>query len=506
MQSPNPPLGLAYIAASLKEADLPYQVIDATGEGLDSIVPYPGRSDFRVQGLSVEEICEAAPSETTVFGLHCNFSHLWPITNVIAKRLRETFPNALIILGGEHGTALYEFVLKSSPFDVVVMGEGDETIINLVQAHEQGRDFTEVQGISFVRDGSVVLNGLSKRIRNIDKIPIPDWDNFPIMEYINRHQINGINLGRSMPILGTRGCPYKCTFCSNVDMWTQRYVRRDPKVLVDEMEIYIKKYNVSNFDFQDATALVSRKWTADLCNEILDRKLDITWQLPSGTRSETFDEDLAQLLYRAGCRALSFAPESGAEEILIAVHKQVNLRDMLERMRVATKVGLKLSCFIVIGFPTETKATLKKTLKLIRTMALVGVHDVAVSKFVPYPGSPLFNELYKADKIKLDDEFFISPMDFYNSNAASQSEEISPSKLYRTMLWMFLNFYIISFVTHPFRTAKTIFNAVFFKKEGTRYAKWLVDYIYTKRKWRRATISAASEKSNFSEPLTSAQK
>lgn len=490
MQSPNPPLGLAYIAASLKESELSYHVIDATGEGLVSIRPYPGRSDFRIQGLNAEEILGMAPKKTTIFGLHCNFSHLWPMTNVIANRLRESFPNALMVLGGEHGSALYEYVLNNSPFDVVVLGEGEETIVNLIRAHEEGSDLSKVRGIAYKSNGEVICTGLSERIRAVNHIPLPDWDSFPIEEYIERHQSNGINLGRSMPILGTRGCPYKCTFCSNEEMWTQRYVRRDPKLIADEMELYIKKYNVSNFDFQDATALVSRNWTAGVCNEILDRGLSITWQLPSGTRSETFDEELAQSLYRSGCRALSFAPESGAEEILVSVNKQVNLKDMLKQMRSATKAGLKLSCFIVIGFPNETRETLKKTMKLIRTMAMIGVHDVAVSKFVPYPGSPLFKQIHKANKIKLGDDFFISPMDFYTDKAQSQSEEISPSELYKTMLWMFLNFYIISFVTHPFRTAKAVFDALFFKKESTRYAKWIVDYFYTKRKWRQATSPA----------------
>ena len=128
-----------------------------------------------------------------------------------------------------------------------------------------------------------------------------------------------------MPILGTRGCPFQCTFCSNPGMWTQRWIARDPVALADEMELYVRKYRVTNFDFQDLTAIVKRQWIVDFCRELIARDLKITWQMPSGTRAEVFDAEVADLLYRSGCRALAFAPESGSPEILKIVRKQVDL-------------------------------------------------------------------------------------------------------------------------------------------------------------------------------------
>jgi radical SAM superfamily enzyme YgiQ (UPF0313 family) len=128
------------------------------------------------------------------------------------------------------------------------------------------------------------------------------------------------------------------------------------------------------------------RWIVDFCHELIDRGLDITWQLPSGTRAEVFDAEVADLLYRSGCRALAFAPESGSPAILKAVKKQVDLGHMMDAMQSAVRRGLKLSCFIVIGLPDDTPATLRDTLRLIRRMAVLGVHDVAVSKLVPYPG------------------------------------------------------------------------------------------------------------------------
>ena len=147
--------------------------------------------------------------------------------------------------------------------------------------------------------------------------------------------------------------------------------------------------------------------------------------------------------------------------------------------------------FIVIGFPDETPKSLKQSLKLIRKIALLGVHDAVVSKFVPYPGSELFKRLQREGKIALDDEFFLWPMDYYTTSAPSYADGISTSKLYRTMLWMFVNFYVISFACHPLRTIRALTKAAFTGIEETRYAKWFVDVLFTRQHWRKLARKAA---------------
>ena len=491
MHTPNPPLGLAYIAAALTEAGFEHRVIDGTGEALDAVSPYPARADFMIQGLTIDEITRRIDPASDVIGISCMFSTLWPVVHRVADAVREKAPRALLVLGGEHGTAVPDHVLATSPFDVVVLGEGEDTFVELLRARAGGRALGEVKGIAF-REGDHVINtGLSVRRRDVDTIPRPEWESFPIREYITRHQTNGINLGRSMPMLGTRGCPFQCTFCSNPAMWTQRWIARDPKQLADEMELYVRKYEVTNFDFQDLTAIVKRQWIVDFCRELIDRDLKITWQMPSGTRAEVFDAEVADLLYRSGCRALAFAPESGSPKILKAVKKQVDLDHMLTAMGAAVRRGLKLSCFIVIGFPDDTPATLRQTLSLIRRMAVLGVYDVAVSKFVPYPGSELFRRLQREGKIELDDAFFVSPMDFYTAKAPSYADAVSSRRLYWTMLWFFVNFYVISFALRPWRVVRALARAVITGREETRYAKWFVDVFFTRRRWRRLAGGAA---------------
>jgi anaerobic magnesium-protoporphyrin IX monomethyl ester cyclase len=158
---------------------------------------------------------------------------------------------------------------------------------------------------------------------------------------------------------------------------------------------------------------------------------------------------------------------------------------MLIAMRIAVHRGFKLSCFIVIGFPENTPATLRKTLRLIRRMALLGVHDVAVSKFVPYLGSSLFKRLQQEGKIEVDDKFFLSPMDFYTKKAPSYADHVSTQRLYFSMIWFFVNFYMISFACRPLRTARILVKAVVTGTEETRFAKWLNDMLFVRRQWRR---------------------
>ncbi len=476
---------MAYIAASVKEAGHEYHVIDAVGEALDRVRPYPARDDLMIQGLSPSEIVGRMPTSTGVVGVTCNFSTLWPLARMVAEEVCKSFPKALLVLGGEHGTAVPDNVLGNSRFDVVVLGEGEETFLKVLDARRNGKSLSTVDGVAFHDGGEIVNTGLSPRTRAIDNIPLPDWDSFPIEEYIAHHQTNGINLGRSIPLLATRGCPYRCTFCSNEGMWTTRYIPRDPKSIVDEMEFYVRKYNVSNFDFQDLTAAVKRRWTVEFCRELIRRNLNITWQMPSGTRAEIFDEEVAGLMARSGCRAFAFAPESGAPEILKSIGKKVDLEKLLEAVRIAVRHGFKLSCFIVIGFPNETPDTLRMTSRLVGKLAFMGVSDVAVTKFVPYPGSELFRQLQAEGKIHLNDDFFISPMDFYTTKAPSYAEAMSNKQLYRTMLWLFFKFYTLSFLRNPVALARNMLRAVFMGEESTRYAKWFVDRFHTRKKWKK---------------------
>ena len=498
--SPNPPVGLAYIAGALKEKNYEYEVIDAPGIDLENIVRFSHKSfkdtdKFYFQGISPEDVVERIPENTKIIGISCLFSVSWILTNRVAYLARKKFPSAILVLGGEHGSACPEYCLDNSTFDIIAVGEGETLFVNLVEAVIQKKDVFAVNGIVHKKNGKLTHNPRQPRIVHIDSIARPDWDSFPIENYIDKHQNNGVNIGRSMPIISTRGCPHQCTFCSSPNMWTTRYTLRDADDLIDEMKLYMRKYNVTNFDFQDLTAITKRSWAVDFCKKLIDSKLNITWQLPSGTRSEAFDEELVDLIYRSGCKFLALAPESGSPEVLEKIKKRVNLENLFIAAKNAINAKISVCVFIVIGFPCDTKRTIRETTKFIRKCALAGIQDIVVSKFSPYPGSELFYQLQEEGKVQLSDSFFVSDTDHYAKGNPSYSPELSNKRLYWTMIWMFLNFYIISGLRYPHRFLKTVFFALFKEKLETRYARWIIDKFVTRKIWEKR--SAITKKKTF---------
>jgi len=315
------------------------------------------------------------------------------------------------------------------------------------------------------------------RIKKIDEIQWPDWEGFPLENYFKEGYGFGVNLGRSMPIIASRGCPYQCTFCSNPNMWTTLWKARDPKDVVEEMKFYLDKYQISNFDFYDLTAIVKKKWIVQFCNLLVENNLNITWQLPSGTRSEAIDRNVAKLLYKSGCRNLSYAPESGSNEILVLIKKKIKLEKMIKSMKDCVFEGLSVKVNIICGFPSEKWKHLIESLKFITQIAWVGCDDMSINQFSPYPGSELFEDLIRTNKVKLDEKYFIG-LSYYSSmtNADSYSRYLSNQEI---LIFKFIGtslFYAVNFMRRPWRLFLTL-NHVYKGIETTRIEKTLNSYI-----------------------------
>jgi len=485
IQTPSPPTGLAYLGAYLKSHGHSYLAIDACGENLEQIYQHETDPTVMVQGLKVDEVIQKVPSGISIFGFSCLFSHSWPLVLDIVRRIRGKFPEALCVAGGEHPTALPGPVLQSGLFDTVVVGEGEETFLAIVEAYKASRDWRSLDGVAYLNEeGKVVQNMPRKRVTKIDDFPYPDWDSWSIENYISHNQVTGINLGRSLPILGSRGCPYACTFCSNPAMWTRRYIFRDPVSLVDEMEHFKNRYNLDGFAFQDLTFIVNRRKVLNFAKELINRDLKVNYQLPAGTRCEPIDEELCFALEESGLQNFALAPESGDPEVLERIKKQIDLDRFIEAARSILKTKMTVGCFFVIGFPEDNLQSLKNTLKLLRRLALLGVHDVTISQFTPYPGSEYFATLHGKGLVSNDYNDFSKLINFFNADNSRYCENLTGKQLYRWMVWMYLNFYLLSIVCRPWRL---IYNLWVFWVEGierTRYMRFFNEIFYLRRKWK----------------------
>jgi anaerobic magnesium-protoporphyrin IX monomethyl ester cyclase len=243
-------------------------------------------------------------------------------------------------------------------------------------------------------------------------------------------------------------------------MWTTRYEARAPADVVDEIAGHVARYRVDNVDFYDLTAIVRRDWVLEFCRLMEQRRLGVTWQLPSGTRSEALDGEVLRAMFRAGCRNVSYAPESGSERTLRRVRKKVRLERMEESMRQAVAAGLNVKANIIIGFPDEDRRDLRDTLGFIRRMARAGVHDVSVWTFSPYPGSQLFEELNAAGRLgPIDDDYFTSLLSYSDlGGAVSYSDAFTSTELQRWRVAGLSLFYLESCARHPVRPLRSLRN------------------------------------------------
>ncbi|MBI2585820.1 MAG: B12-binding domain-containing radical SAM protein [Rhodospirillales bacterium] len=473
-----PPLGLAYVAGTLKHEGVDVSVIDALGESLDT--RHETRNDCYLYGLSPKETVERIPDGADVIGISVGFSFEWPFCRDLAGLVRRRFPKAVIMAGGEHVTAVPERSLGESAIDIGVLGEGEETTLAVARALvSAGFDPAAIQGIAFKgRDGRAVVNERRARKRDIDDIPWPAWDLLPIENYLERGMGFGVNRGRSMPLMASRGCPYRCTFCSNPLMWTTRWIARDPDLLLDEMQHYQNVYGAENFDFYDLTAIIKKSWIVDFCRKIERRGMTFTWQLPSGTRSEAIDDEVAEWLHRSGCRNLSYSPESGSPTVLDRIKKRIKTDAVIASIASSNRRDMYVKCNIIFGFPGETLKEIFQSYWFIVRMAMAGAYDLAIWAFSPYPGSELFEQISKTGRLRLDDAYYDSLRSYSDTSRTVSYSEHIPDRMLKALRWIGTAlFYGTSWLRRPTRPFKMVWNILHGRQES-RSEMALANVIY----------------------------
>lgn len=462
-----PPLGLAYVAGSLRDAGFDVQLIDGVGESLDT--RHETANECYYYGLTPEETVARIDADARVIGVAFGFSFEWPACRDLVALIRKRFPDALLLGGGEHVTAVPEQSLRESALDIGVLGEGEETAVEIVTAFANGTlDPAKILGIAY-KDaaGRVIINPRRARRRDLDSIPWPAWDLMPIENYLSRGFGFGVNRGRSMPMMASRGCPYQCTFCSNPQMWTTRWIARDPDRLLDEMQHYQRVYGIENFDFYDLTAIVKKSWIVTFCRKIEERGMKFTWQLPSGTRSEAIDAEVAALLYRSGCRNMSYSPESGSPTVLERIKKKIHTDAVIASIAAAHQQGMNIKCNIIFGFPGETLKEVFESYRFILRMAWAGAYDISVWAFSPYPGSELFAEISAKRGLIMDDAYYDSLRSYADpTKTISYSEHFSDRTLKLLRLIGTALFYLAQWARRPHRPFKIVWNLLNGRQES----------------------------------------
>ncbi|MBF0312892.1 MAG: radical SAM protein [Oligoflexia bacterium] len=458
-----PSIGLAYLRGYLRKHGYDPILIDGMALALNRIwklEKYPG---FYVQGLRFEEIIQKIPRGTSIIGINAMFSGEWPAVRDLITEVRKNFPNALLVAGGEHVTALTDYCLQDCPaLDVIVRGEGEHTFFEVCEAFCHGDGFAAIKGAAFRnKDGIIVVNELV-RIKNADVIPAPFWQVENLEKYWKHGKSFGPQTKRDMPMMVSRGCPYRCAFCSSDQMWTNRYVLRSIDEVMKELKDYIQHFDVTGIQLYDLTAITKKAWILEFLHRLKKEKINVKWAFSSGTRSEALDEEVLTLLKEVGTNYICYAPESASERMLEMLRKKIDLKKMDRSIKTALKIGLIVRVNIIIGFPRERRRDTYKTLVYALKYVMKGVEDIQPYIYMPYPGSELFRQLLAEQKITLGDNYFFSlsglNSDLTNFKPLTFNEKMFPWELAFYRLLFTLMAYSISYLFYPKRIIRTIRN------------------------------------------------
>jgi radical SAM superfamily enzyme YgiQ (UPF0313 family) len=382
-----PPLGVLYLASYLR-AKMPEVVIKVTdGCRIGYKKTWDEVTAFKPDILGISFYT------TTAHG-----------ASALARKVKRSLPGTMVIMGGPHATALPLETLRQSTADLVVVGEGEETLFQIVRNKTEGRPASELYSLPGVwareMDGSVEEvheNPPAQFIKNLDSVPSPAWDLIDFSDY------KGWFLSKKhpeAPILSARGCPFWCTFCSNAVWKSSRPTLRlrSAQNIADEIELLYRRFGIREFFDQADEFNSSHKHALDVCAEIKKRGLGLTWK--AQLRVKPFTEELAKAMAEAGCWYVHIGIETGNQETIDGIGKRILLTDVEETCRLLKKYNIKVLALFMLYNVWEQNGELRfedtqmslKTLAFARNLVRKRLVDyISWSVTTPYPGSKLFD-------------------------------------------------------------------------------------------------------------------
>lgn len=471
-----PPIGLLYLSSFCKSKDYSVDFIDSVVEAPDKINKVQLEDgELTYRGLALDEVIEKIDSRSKVIGISNLFSFAFPIVLELTRLIKKKHPNTTIVVGGAHVSAVPSDVLKCNFIDFVVTGEGELTFIDLLnKLGDKDSDFSNIDGLAYRNNSNIVVNPRTRYIDNLDKLPFPDREIIDLTKYYRANEAHGPTQAKWTPIISSRGCPFRCTFCTS-SLWNRQFRARSAKNVVDEIEECVKKYGIEEFHFEDENLTLNKERVWQICDEIERRGLKIKWQTPNGIRASVTDTKTLERMKKAGCYHVVFAPESGSTRVLNKImHKDQDLEDVTNLVRFASRIKLNTCAYFMMGLPKETKKDIKLTIDYAKKLARLGLDEVVFSLFIPLPGSVLYDYLKKKGAI-VDDWKSLSVIGDV-ARAKSWSEHITDKQLNKLRMKAYLSFYLNKMLFHPLKVLRIIINVIR-KKQTLKTERVLITFL-----------------------------
>jgi magnesium-protoporphyrin IX monomethyl ester (oxidative) cyclase len=389
------PLDLAYIAAVL-EKEHEVEIIDAPTEGWRHLEEVDA-TKYR-QGLTNKEIADRIRQfSPDIVGITIPFSGWCGPAYELVSVVKGIDKDITTVLCGLHASARPKECLTNPDIDYVVIGEPEQTMLELASAlKKENSDLEKVRGIGFVKNGQTIITPARPPIEDLDSLPFPARHLLPMQEYFEAVKETSLRGEVCKPwamMITSRGCPYDCVFCSIHTLMSKQWRGRSPENVVDEIERLVTAYGIEQIDFYDDNMSLNKKRMEAICDLIVKRGLDIEWFTPNGVRADTLDENLLRKMKASGCKKIRIAPESGVQRVLdTVIKKNLNLKDVEKAVALSKKVGIKVGCFFVVGLIGETKEDIKETINYAYKLRKLGADRFYFSIAMPVYGTELYEQ------------------------------------------------------------------------------------------------------------------
>ena len=313
----------------------------------------------------------------------------------VAKLAKEVSEEIVVIVGGPHPSMVKTEALSCPDIDIAVIGEGENTIVEFLNAIETNAEFCKIKGIIYRKNNRIVENPPREFIKELDSLCFPyeiapkvlkDYNQYPLIAFRN--------------IFATRGCPYNCFFCGSRKIWSRNVRFRSPDNIIREIK-GLQKMGLKAIRFDDDTFGVNKKYISDLCNAIIAHCPGLKWSCELHVK--LVDEKIISLMKKSGCYSIQIGVESGNNKILKEVKKNITIEEAFAACKIIKKYGIELEAFFIVGFPQETEETLSDTVK---AMKLTECDVINYSIFTPYPGTEAFD--FCKEKGLISDDYNIS--------------------------------------------------------------------------------------------------
>jgi len=377
----SPPMGLGYLCSHLRDKGHQVSLLDINLTHLSR------------QGIS-EFVREYKPD---AIGISVMCTGIDPVRSIVdVVRSASDVP---VIIGGAQVSALPEHTLRYSGADFAVVGEGEQTMAELLSALEDGDSLEPVRGLAYLIDNVFQQNQPRPLIEDLDSLPFPAWDLMPPGKYRIAPILSSAKRFPIAPVVTSRGCPFDCTFCAGKSIWGRTHRFRAAEAVVDEIEMLMKEYGVREVFIGDDNFNLKTSHAAGVCEEILNRRLKIHWACPNGLRVDSLTPELLGLMKRAGCHLVGLGIESASQEILDRAKKALDLSKVRSVCDDIKRAGITAVGFFVLGLPGETKESIMETIEFAKSLPL---KRAWFNILAPYPGSELFDIYVARENLDLD--------------------------------------------------------------------------------------------------------